>query len=407
MKILFVHQKFPAQFKHLVAALATMPGNQIVAMHIQADAPVIPGVRVVGSKLKRGNSKGVHPWLKETESKILRGEASWHTAKKLRAEGFVPDVIIAHPGWGESLFLKDVWPEAKLLCYFEYYYRLIGADVGFDPEFPANDDIACVLRLKNANNLLALEACDAGISPTYWQHSTHPQEFQQKIAVIHDGIDTDAIVPSASVSISLPGIEHALSKDDEIITFVSRSLEPYRGFHIFMRTLPTLLAKRPRAQVLIVGSVGHGYGGHDDVSWKDKLLSEVSNQMDRLRVHFMGQVSHEVFVRILQISSVHIYLTYPFVLSWSMLEAMSAGCLIVGSRTLPVEEVITDGENGLLVDFFSPDAIIAAIEEVFQHPTRMQHLRDAARRTVIERYDLKRICLPQQIAQIHELVKKH
>lgn len=405
MNILFIHQNFPGQYKHLAPLLAADPANRVAAMHMKPALPALPGITAVCSTVNRGNTTGIHPWLLETESKVIRGEASWRTACRLRDEGFTPDVICAHPGWGESLFMKEVWPEARLLCFFEYYYHARGQDVGFDPEFPPSPEDPCRQRLKNINNLLALEACDAGVSPTSYQRSLHPAQYLDKIHVIHDGIDTDAIIPNPGVALTLHESGVSLTRRDEVITFVNRNLEPYRGWHIFARALPELLALRPKAHVLIVGGDDVNYGPRpaDGVSYKRRYLAEVVDRLDMRRVHFLGYIPHASFLAVLQLSAAHVYLTYPFVLSWSMLEAMSAGALVIGSRTAPVEEVIRHGENGLLVDFFSPGELAAAVDEALSHPDRMQTMRERARQTVVERYDLKRVCLPQQLALIQKL----
>ncbi|HZW21313.1 glycosyl transferase family 1, partial [Noviherbaspirillum sp.] len=327
MKILFIHQNFPGQFKFLAPALAAEPGNTVVAMTMQKlKAAEWQGVKLVPYSASRGTTPNVHPWVSDFETKTIRGDACFRAALQLKAKGFTPDVIIAHPGWGESLFVKDVWPQAKLGIYAEFFYHTSGADVGFDPEFPSKDEgDACRLRLKNINNLLHFEIADAGISPTLWQASTFPAPFRSKITVVHDGIDTDAVKPNPGVSLKLSG-NVALTRQDEVITFVNRNLEPYRGYHIFMRALPELLARRPNARVLIVGGDDVSYGARPESGrkWKDIFAAEVRPKIsdaDWARVHFLGNIPYEHFIPLLQLSTVHVYHTYPFVLSWSLLEA--------------------------------------------------------------------------------------
>ena len=385
--------------------MAADSSSRVVAMHMHPNVSPCPGITLVNSAVSRGNTAGMHPWLQEMETKVIRGEAVWQSARKLRDSGFEPDVICAHPGWGEALFVKDVWPKASLLSIFEFYYHASNQDVGFDPEFPTLPEDTCRLRLKNINNLLALEACDAGLSPTSFQRSLFPAEFLGKIRVIHEGIDTDALIPNSAVTLTLSDLNIQLTCRDEIITFVNRNLEPYRGWHTFVRSLPELLERRPKAHVLIVGGDDVSYGSRptDGVSYKHRYLKEVINQIDIRRVHFLGTLSYSAFVSVLQISSAHVYLTYPFVLSWSMLEAMSCGALVIGSNTAPVKEIISDGDNGLLIDFFSTGELVAAVDEVLSHPDRMQTMRDRARKTIVERYDLKRVCLPQQRSLIQSL----
>lgn len=407
MKLLFVHQNFPGQYRHLAPAAASQLGAETVALTM--NEPVeLPGVRVIRYAIARGSTEGIHPWALEFESKVIRGEAAVMAGQALDVEGFKPDVICAHPGWGEALFLKDLWPDSKLLIFNEFYYSGAGADVGFDHEFPFDDLMhRCRIRAKNAHMLLSLEACDWAVSPTEWQRSMVPDFFKPKISVIFDGTDTTLVRPAETISVTL-GKRLVLNKGDEVITFVNRNLEPYRGFHVFMRALPEILCRRPKAHVLIVGTDGVSYGSppQDGRTWRQVMMDEVGGRLDLSRVHFLGQIPYGTFLAMLQISSVHIYLTYPFVLSWSMLEAMACECLVVGSRTPPVEEVIEDGVNGLLVDFFQPGQIAEAVDRVLNHPDRMQELRIQARRTIVDRYDLHTICLPRQLALIRELAER-
>ncbi|NDF46568.1 MAG: glycosyltransferase, partial [Betaproteobacteria bacterium] len=331
------------------------------------------GVRVHAYQPTKGSTQGVHPWALDLETKIIRAESVFRKCLELKAQGLTPDVIVAHPGWGESLFIKDVWPNAKVGLYCELNYTETGNDVGFDPEFASQDpgDV-CRLRLKNINNVMHYDIADSAISPTNFQADTYPWPFRQKIKVMHDGIDTQLIRPNPVVAVQVkPGL--TLKKSDEVITFVNRNLEPYRGYHIFMRALPALLRKRPNARVVIVGGDQVSYGSapdpavHGASSWREVFLQEVRGQIpdaDWARVHFVGHLPYEAFIPLLQLSTVHVYLTYPFVLSWSLLEAMSLGCAIVGSDTAPVREVIEHDRTGRLVDFFDPAALVQAVGEL-------------------------------------------
>jgi glycosyltransferase involved in cell wall biosynthesis len=412
LKILFVHQNFPAQFKHLAPALASR-GHDVTAMTMQQ---VQPGhwqdVRLVPYTATRGTAAGVHPWVSDFETKTIRGEACFRTALKMRAQGYTPDVVVAHPGWGESLFLKEVWPEARLGIYCEFFYQLQGADSGFDPEFAVSDEgDACRLRLKNLNNLLHFQAADAGLSPTRWQASTYPESFRRHITVVHDGIDTDALVPNPQVRLTVrtaDGRQLTLTRADEVVTFVSRNLEPYRGYHVFMRALPALLKRRPKARVLIVGGDDVSYGARppEGKGWKDRFVNEVRSQIpdvDWARVHFLGRLPHHLFTGLQQLSSVHVYLTYPFVLSWSLLEAMSCACAIVASDTPPLHEAIRHGENGRLVDFFDQHALVKEVGDLLDQPEERERLGAAARVFARQHYDLKSVCLPGQVAWVEGL----
>ena len=365
----------------------------------------LPGVEIYNYTIPRKPSGNIHPWVAEQEVKVIRGEAVARACLKLRSEGFSPHVICAHPGWGEALFLKDVWPEAKMICFCEFYYRPAGSDIGFDPEFsssPGDTDLY-KLRMKNAHNLISLDAADRGVAPTLWQRNQHPEEFHSKIEVIFDGIDTERACPDKDSSILLGRDNITVTGDDEIITFVARNLEPYRGFHIFMRALPEMLERRPEARVIIVGADETSYGRKPPPgrTYKSLFLDEVRDRLDMDRVHFVGRVPYQALLDVFRVSSVHVYLTYPFVLSWSMLEAMSVGSLVVGSDTPPVTEIVSHGENGLLVDFFDVRGLAGTVVEALENRKSYGRIRKAARESIVENYDLKTKCLPRQI----ELVK--
>lgn len=402
MKFLFIHQNFPAQFKNLAPQLAQL-GHEVVALTPRALGTANwGGVRIVNYAIHQSSGTNLHRWLTDLEAKTIRGEACFLAAMKLKQEGFSPDRIIAHPGWGESLFLKEVWPQARLGIYCEFYYNLDGSDVGFDPEHSdLRQDDGCRLRLRNANNLMHFDIADAGISPTRWQRATFPPTFRDKISVVHEGIETDLLRPNEQVMLKI-GDKVEVRKGDPIITFVNRNLEPYRGYHVFMRSLPQVLKAHPSARVLIIGGdeVSYGAAPPDGRSWKDIYLDEVRPKLaanDFNRIHFLGKLPYEQFVSVMQVSMVHVYLTYPFVLSWSLLEAMSIGCSIVASDTTPVREVIRDGRNGVTVDFFDTEALSHEVLDLLKNPDRRRDLATTARADIIASYDLKSICMPEAL----------
>ena len=410
MKILFIHQNFPGQFKHLAPALAKH-GHDTVALTLRVEKPTKwNGVRVLPYKLKPRAAQNTHPWLVDFDTKVTRAEACYHAAVQLREQGFTPDLIIAHPGWGESLFLKDVWPKAKMAIYCELYHKAEYPHTGFDKEFqPAiRATEAMRLRLKNVNNHEHFDIADAGISPTAFQADTFPPEFRDKITVCHDGIHTDVLTPDSAARLTLPTGE-TLTRKDELITFVNRNLEPYRGYHVFMRALPRLLKERPNARVLIVGGDDVSYGARPPKgqTWKQIFIDEVRSQIpdqDWARVHFLGRIPYDQFQSLLKVSRVHVYLTYPFVLSWSLFETMSVQGAIVASKTAPVEEAIIHGQNGRLVDFFDKDALVEEVTRLLDNASEREELGRAARKLIVNNYDLASICLPKQLSWVESLV---
>ena len=396
-KVLFVHNNFPAQFAHVARALARTPRVQVAAIGTQT-ARNLPGVKLQKYLLKNSDGVGAHPFARRFDFECRRAEEVLYAASNLKLTGFVPDVVVAHPGWGETLPLRSIFPHSRIVVYCELFYRTSGQDVGFDPEFPQSGlDGEVNIRLKNAATLLALADCDEGLSPTAWQKSTFPEEYQDKIKVLHEGINVDQIKPDKGASFRLPSGQ-TLTRDDEVLTFVSRSFEPLRGFHIITRALPQILAKRKKAQVVIVGGAGqpYGLGPPAGKTWRSTFFDEIADKVDTSRIHFIGAVPHAEHVKVLQVSRAHVYLTYPFVLSWSLLEAMSAGCLVIGSDTPPVREVI-DQTNGILVPFHDVDRLANAAIDALARPKKYDSHRIRARNTVVERFDLKRICLPKML----------
>jgi glycosyltransferase involved in cell wall biosynthesis len=401
MNFLFVHQNFPGQFRHIARSLAGMSRHRVVGIgetvNLEGRPSVHPAITVVGYRLKQGAGEGTHHYIRDFEAAIRRGQEVARIAIELKKKGFFPDVVISHPAWGESLFLRDIFPDARHVNYFEYYYRSTGGDVGFDPEFPSTFDDRFRIRIKNSTQLHALESADAGISPTCWQRSLYPDEYLQKIRIIHEGIDTGMIVPDTEASVELDG--HVFSHGDKVITYVSRNLEPYRGFHVFMRSLPLIQERCPDARIIIVGGDGVSYGRKlpEGKTYRSIYREELQGQVDWSKVHFTGRLPYNKYISILQLSSAHVYLTYPFVLSWSMLEAMAAGCVVIGSATAPVKEIIKHGENALLTDFFNKERLAILISDVVSSPSQYEEIRNAARKTIIERYDLKTRCLPEML----------
>ena len=396
MNILFVHTNFPAQFRYLAEGLAADPSHRVAAIGSQT-ASGLRGVRLERYHFHDVGHTAVHSFARRFDAEARRAEQVLYALIGLESSGFTPDVIIAHSGWGETLPLRATFPHARLIVYCEYFYRERGQDVHFDPEFPRlGVDGLTYLRAKNASQLLALAECDLGVSPTQWQRSTYPSEFQSKIAVAHEGIDTESVRPDPRAAFRLPsGL--AVTAQTEILTFVARNLEPMRGYHTFMRALPEILRVRPNAHVIIAGGDGVSYGppSPDGRSWKDVFLSEVTGRLDRHRVHFVGPLPYASYLQLLQVSRVHVYLTYPFVLSWSLIEALSAGCLVVGSETAPVQEVITNGQNGLLVPFFEPRSLAAVVIAALAEPQRYAAVRQRARDSAISGFERRRAAAAQ------------
>ncbi len=398
MNILFVHNNFPAQFRSLAEELAKRPEHRLAAVGAEG-SQTLANVDLRRYRMPHFNVAQTHPFARRFDVECRRATEVLYALSELRGSGFEADLILGHCGWGETLPLRSVFPKARIAIYCEFYYRREGQDVHFDPEGPQlGVDGLVTLHCKNASTLLSLADADIGISPTQWQKQTYPREFHDKIHVAHEGVDGDRLRPDETARLTLPD-GAILHRGQEIVTFVARNLEPVRGFHIFMRALPEILAARPNAQVVIVGGDGVSYGASppDGSNWKSIYLDEVAANLDLARVHFLQPLPYADYVRLLQVSRVHVYLTFPFVLSWSMVEAMAIGCVIVASDTAPVREAIQNQVNGLLTSFHDPAALAEKVVAVLADPGRFEPLREAARATALTSYG-RRDCLDQALA---------
>jgi glycosyltransferase involved in cell wall biosynthesis len=401
---LFIHQNFPGQYQHIVRHLANRRGNRVYFV-TQPNGNAMVGVRKITYPKDERGPVNCHAYTVEFDRGVRAGAAVAEVCRGLRNEGFRPDLIVGHSGWGETLFVKDVFPDVPVLANFEFYYHTRGVDVDFDPEFASIFNDPAHLRARNGVNLLAFQSADWGHSATQWQHSLHPPEMRPRISVLHEGVDTDIARPTPQASFTLPE-GRKLTSQDEVVTYVARNLEPYRGFHVFMRALPELLKRRKRAQVVIVGGDGVSYGSPPAPrsTFRAMMLQELGAKLDLARVHFPGLLDYPAYLNLLQISSAHVYLTYPFVLSWSFLEAMACGCLIIGSATPPVLEVLRDGTNGMTVDFFAHRQLASRIEEALENRRNLQAIRKSARATALEHFDLKRRMLPRWRSLFDDLI---
>ncbi len=401
MKILFLHPNFPAQFRHLATVLGKDRQHTVVYATNRHEGQ-IDGVNKVVYEKSRTARPETHHYVRPLENAVLEAQGVYRIAQKLKDQGFYPDIVYGHSGWGPTLFMKDIFPRATLLCYFEWYYNAYGSDASFDPSDPINADDEARIRIKNAPILLDLASCDRGLSPTQWQRSQFPPEFQGKIKVHHDGIDTSYFKPVKNARLHIPRINLDLSQQ-EIITYVARGMEPYRGFPQLIETISMLQKKRPQCQFVIVGKdrVAYGKSLPDGKTYKEAMLEKFP--LDLNRIHFTDLLPYDEYLQVLQASAVHIYLTRPFVLSWSMLEALSTGCLIVASDTAPVKEVIENNVNGLLVNFFNPEQICDRVLEALDSYQRMAAIRKRARETILEKYDLMYL-LPQHLQWVKDSV---
>ncbi|GBQ52395.1 glycosyltransferase family 4 protein [Komagataeibacter sucrofermentans] len=401
MKYLFVHQNFPAQFLHLLRNLRGQGGNEIIFIS-ESGTSHMAGVRRVSYRLPPAPELAAPGPVAELARAMQRAAAVARAARTLRDLGYVPDIIIGHHGWGEMLDLPDVYPGVPLLGYYEFFYHPTGLDVGFDPEFAPPADVAPLIRARNTLNLLALAQPGWGHTPTRFQHATYPDWARPRLTVLPEGVDLHKCAPDPQARLC-PFTLGSLTvrPDEKLVTYVARDLEPYRGFHVFMRALPHILRARPDVRVVLAGGDGVSYGSPapGGQTWRQHMLAELGGVLDMRRVHFAGQIEYDDFRRLLQRSDAHVYLTYPFVASWSLREAMACGCAIVGSRTAPVEEFLQDGRTARLVPFLAPRRIAGGVVELLEDEGLAARLR-----TNVRAHAVKTLAMQDYMAGYHRLI---
>jgi glycosyltransferase involved in cell wall biosynthesis len=397
MRVLFVHTGFPGQFGNLAAALKAR-GDDVRVLTAN-DAPPAPGIETTFYPAFREPAPPQASILAfRFEADTQRAERAMKAARELAQRGFSPDLIIGHPAFGETMLLELVWPEAKQLLYAENFPSACNLSAKFDPEFGAPTELEyAYAQTMSASAGLSLLRAYQLVSPTEFQRASFPPALRDRIAVVPDGVDTEEVRPREDAQFMLHRAGLTLRPGDEVITYVNRFLEPLRGLHIFLRALEMVLSERPSAQAIVVGApAAQNYGRRPPAgkTWLDVFLEGSKGRLDLSRVHFPGRLHRKAYLDVLAVSAAHVYLTYPFVASWSLFEAMSAGCMIVGSRTAPVEEVVTDGRNGVLVDFFDHEGVADAIIGALARPADFAHLRQQARADAVARYDFQTVALP-------------
>jgi glycosyltransferase involved in cell wall biosynthesis len=383
--VLFVHNNFPAQFRDLVNSLLAR-GVPVAAIAAHA-APGVEGVPIGRYALDRGTTPGIFHYAVRAEADLIRGAGALRMAKALKAEGFDPQVIVGHPGWGETTFLDEAWPDAKQVLFAEFFYRGRGLDIDFDEEFFETTEEA-VLGGKSKSAFMALAYAEAEVivAPTEFQASVLPSVFRPRVRVIHEGVDVEAIQPGPAEPFDLPD-GRTIAPGTPTITYVNNHLEPMRGLHIFARALPRLMAEVPDGQVVVFGrESARPYGGQapEGKTWRQLIFEGL--EIDASRLHFMGKAPHAQMLAAMRLSTAHVYYTYPFVLSWSLIEAMASGCYVIGSDTAPLHDAVVDGVNGRLLPFFDVAALSQALIEACRDPQASAPLRAAARETAVAKF---------------------
>jgi glycosyltransferase involved in cell wall biosynthesis len=380
VKFLFVHQNFPGQYLHIVRHLQANPANDVVFL-TEPNGNFVQGVRRVVYELAHKPRQDIHHTVRLLEQAMHRADKVAETARRLKRLGFTPDIIIGHHGWGEMLNLVDVWPGVPMLGYFEFYYHTSGYDVNFDVEFPMGEDFQPGVRALNAINHAALTLGQHGQSPTRFQRNAYPGWAKRQIKLLPECTRLDLCQPDPQARATRLSIgDFHIEPTDQLITYVARNLEPYRGFHVLMRALPRILAARPDAKVVMLGGDEVSYGARlSGDSWKNYFSNQLKGRYDASRVLMPGQVHYQTYLQLLQRSDAHVYLTYPFVASWSLREALACGCAVVAADVEPVTEFVSDGRNGLLTPALDPERLADQVLRLLESPALAKKIRTGAR----------------------------
>ena len=389
MKLLLVHQNFPGQFRDLGPALCDR-GHELKGIG-SSQRPTDPRIEVLRYEHLLEKRSGLPPLSLEVDEWIRRSEKVAELAMSLKKRGWAPDVMLAHPGWGEALLLKQVFPSSPLVIWPELWLR--PEHLGIDP---AEMNVGQMQYLRIKDWLIDGAMADASLAvlPTRYQAITFPQRWQKMIAVVHEGVPEGMLqMPRLRKLTIAEGT--TLEPDVPVVTFISRNLEPMRGFPTFMRALPKLLANHPTVHVVIVGGdeVSYSSAPGDGRNWRDHMLDEIGDQIDRKRVHLFGRMPHDQLQKLYRRSDLHVYLSKAFVLSWSLLELMACGTPVLAEANPMMEELIKPGVNGALWRGH-PDSLASAILTLLQKPEQLKQWGSQAQRKLSPTY-LQRHCLDQ------------
>jgi len=397
MKLLLIHQNFPGQFRQLAPYLEAQ-GHELVAICSHQRPVALQGTVLRYTEPTKANALpfGADLW----HEGLQRAAAVARLCELLQQQGWRPDRILAHSGWGETLAIAEVWPDVPQILWPELWVHPEHGGHGHDPRMrlPGLEEQLQQLG-RNCLTRAALDQAAAWVLPTRHQANSFPQRFQDgRLHVIHEGIDTTLACPKPSVTYQVRGI--TISRETPTITFVNRNLERLRGFDLFVRALPRILRQHPTVRVLIVGDNDRGYGGGPagDKPLRQQLLDELGSELDLERIHFLGRIPHPQLIALLQASWVHVYLSYPFVLGWSLLEAMACGCCVVGSAGMPVDEVIRNGVEGVLVPITHERLLAQAVLGCLADGGRRDQFGRAARQAALA-WDQK-VTLPRLAALV-------
>lgn len=398
MNILFLHKDFPVEFKHIAQEFAKDINNNVLFLTNNPKGQ-IPKVNKIVYNIDASGLKNCHNYLIEHEEALLHAQSVASLTKELKDSNCKLDAIYTQ-AFGPGLFIKYMFPETPVIVQGEWYNRADGADILFDGR---NLDIDFKTRLRCSNScmLIDLYSCEACITPTHWQKQQFPKGFHEKIKVIPNGIDTEFFKPDANAKFTVKNKNIELSANNKVITYINKGLEPCNSFEQFIEAVSILLKKRLDIQVVIVGEDKVFYRPElFEENYKNRTLEKF--EIDLNRVHFIDSLPEDEYLKLLQISSAHVYLTYPTALSDLLLEAMACGCCVVASNTQPVLEVIKNNENGLLVDFFKVNQLVEKIESAIGNK-EMLKIRENARKTILDKYSLEK-ALPQKIKFIEDLI---
>ena len=394
MHLLLIHQNFPGQFRDLAPAWLAR-GHRVTALG-SASAPE-DDPRWDGLTYVRYRLDGI-----EEPSVEERGHAVAEACRQLQQKGLVPDLVMVHTAWGESQQLREVFPTTPLVVFPELWGHAEALGFGIDQQLTGQSAEDSWFEQENQLAATAIDESDAAIVACEAQSQSFPLPWRDQLTVLPEGLEQSKY--GATPSAELRWNNHIFAAGQPLVTLVSRNLEPLRGLRQAVLAWPAIAAAVPDAQLLLVGDRGQGYGMEVPPAGDDHLsaaLKTLPKGVDHQRIHWLGSLDHSIMVRLLQVSACHLALSYPYTLSWSVLEAMACGAALVSNHGSPIARELIDGHNGLLVRFNDHHALAQAVIELLNHPARRAQIGTAALHTIEQRFSL-----PKSLASFEQLFQQ-
>ena len=373
MHLLLIHQNFPGQFRDLAPAWLAS-GHQVTAIGSTSAAPT--GHQWHGLQYLQYR-------FEEKPSHLERGSAVAKLVQQLIEQDHPPDLVMSHSAWGESLCLRRVCRDVPWISYPELWGNPRSLGFGFDQSLDGLTPEATRFSSANLITELALLQSSASVVASRSQLLSFPKSLQHRLTLQPEGVDLQRIKPDASACLTIPKMGLEFRAGQPLVTFISRHLEPLRGLRQMLMAWPLVSQTIPEAQLLLVGGKGQGYSlqrpkGQNHL---EDALNNLPDTTNRRTIHCLGRLPYEEMLTLLQCSACHVALSYPYTLSWSVLEALSCGVPVISNPDSPISVELGDDANKALalVPFDDIASLSLKTIELLQHPQRARAMGAAGR----------------------------